>query len=84
MSNSGSEQLDHQRDHGTTMSDRDEGGGTSPEKKREKGKRKEKGHPEEKLCEKRKPDVRSLQKTGKGENREKERPREKEKKEEEE
>ncbi|KAL5757032.1 hypothetical protein ACOSP7_021455 [Xanthoceras sorbifolium] len=30
MSNSGSEQRDHQRDHGTAMGDRDEGGGTSP------------------------------------------------------
>ncbi|KAL5736824.1 hypothetical protein ACOSP7_031277 [Xanthoceras sorbifolium] len=30
MSNSGSEQCDHQRDHGTAMGDRDEGGGTSP------------------------------------------------------
>ncbi|KAL5834239.1 hypothetical protein ACOSQ4_013736 [Xanthoceras sorbifolium] len=30
MSNSGSEQCDHQRDHGTAMGDRDEGGGITP------------------------------------------------------
>ncbi|KAL5754201.1 hypothetical protein ACOSP7_022421 [Xanthoceras sorbifolium] len=30
MSNSGSEQRDHQRDHGTAIGDRDESGGTSP------------------------------------------------------
>ncbi|KAL5755910.1 hypothetical protein ACOSQ2_020656 [Xanthoceras sorbifolium] len=30
MSNSSSEQRDHQRDHGTAMGDRNEGGGTSP------------------------------------------------------
>ncbi|KAL5760678.1 hypothetical protein ACOSP7_019189 [Xanthoceras sorbifolium] len=30
MSNSGSEQRDHQHDHGTAMGDRDEGGGIAP------------------------------------------------------
>ncbi|KAL5775905.1 hypothetical protein ACOSP7_013462 [Xanthoceras sorbifolium] len=67
MSNSSSEQRDHQRDHGTAMGDRDEGGGTSPKRKRRRRKRKEKGNSEEKLCEKRKPgwfwEIRKIEET---------------------